>query len=108
MLIISIKVTLSDILICSAIITQLILNMVTYTCRTTVIFGTLEDDGLQINSLASTTETSSKMASTVKCFKQKHVFLSKSSKFGVVWTYDFVQVSLARGTCFFFFFKRKA
>ena len=72
-------------------------NLVTrrgYTCRTPVIFGTLKDGSLQINSLAivSATETSSKMASTLcqKWFKKTRFlflfvclfvcFLSKSSK----------------------------
>ena len=40
-----------------------------YTCQTTVIFTTMKDGSLEINSLAlnivSATETSSKMASTL-------------------------------------------
>ena len=67
-------------------------NLVTR--RTTVIFlkTQLKYGSLQINSLAqtifSTTETTSKMALTFCQNKVKH-FLSKSSKFCIVWTVGF-------------------
>ena len=61
-------------------------------CRTTIIFGTLKDDSLKINSLALN-----------NCFSHRNIFqngintlskmvnhfLSKSSKFCIVWTIRF-------------------
>ena len=68
-----------------------------YTCRTTVIFGTLRDGSFQINNLASN-----------NCFSYRNLFqngvnaLLKSSKFHVVWTIRFCSNSTSMWCKHFF------
>ena len=72
-----------------------------FTCRITVIFGTLKDGSLLINTLASNiflaTETYSKMASTL-CQKQLTPFCQKAQTFIQFGLSDNVQILLACGT----------
>ena len=67
-----------------------------YTCQTTVVFGTLKDDSLQITNLALANCFSYRNvfqndvnALSKKGAKNPSGFLSKNSKFRVVWTIRF-------------------
>ena len=73
-----------------------------YMCRTTIIFGTMKDDSLSINTLAlnnnivHVTGTPSKMASTLsqKCLT---IFCKKAQNFIYFVPYNLVQISPACG-----------
>ena len=66
-----------------------------YKCRTTEIFGTLKDDSLEINSFTINNSFSYRnvfrncVNALSKRVLKTPVFLSKSSKFRVVWTIRF-------------------
>ena len=63
-----------------------------YMCRTTVIFGTLKDSSLKINSSAFQLQkrlTKWRQHFVKNGFKKLVFLLSKSSKFRVVWTIQF-------------------